>query len=217
MIHTLREFYGPQPTPPSDWFQFLVWEILSDQSLPARRDLAWQALRRIPALTPDAMFRAPAKELLDAVGIVGPHREEKVERIRAVVGEFKRHRDWFSGEALSRGGPLRAARAMRSLDHVSRAAKARAILFVLGRAVLPVDHDINRVVGRLMGAPHNRRRSLTRRWLAERLVANVATYREAIIYLRHHAHHTCIAIAPHCGVCPLRRECRSVQGGHAPS
>jgi endonuclease III len=106
---------------------------------------------------------------------------------------------------------------MRHLEHVSRAAKARAILFVLGRAVLPVDHDINRVVGRLMGAPHQRRRSLTRQWLTERLAADVSAYREAIIYLRHHALHTCIAIGPHCGVCPLRHQCRSVQGGHAPA
>ena len=209
MIQTLHEFYGLQPTPPADLFQFFVWEILSENALPARRDLAWQALRRIPALTPDAMFRAPAKELLDAIGIAGPHREDKLERIRAVVGEFKRHRDELSVEALSRAGLLRAARALRRLENVSPAARARAILFVLGRAVIPIDDEINRVVGRLVGMPGNDRRPAARRWLAARLRPDVSSYRDAIIYLRHHAQHTCIKVAPHCGVCPLRRDCAS--------
>jgi endonuclease III len=216
VIHTLREFYGLQPTPPADWFQFLIWEILSEQSLPARRDLAWQALRRIPALTPDAIFRAPPKELLDAVGLAGPHREEKVERIRALVGAFKRHRDLFV-QVASGSGVLQAARAMRRLEQVSPSVRARAILFVVGRAVLPLDQDVARVVSRLMGAPHNRRRALARRWLSERLDPGVTSYRDAIVYLRHHAHQSCTAVAPHCAVCPLRHDCGSVQRGHAPS
>ena len=40
----------------------------------SRRDLAWTALRKIPALTPDAMFLAPVKELGDAVGLTGVAR-----------------------------------------------------------------------------------------------------------------------------------------------
>ena len=61
-------------------FQFFLWEILSRDALPARRDLAWQALRRIPALTPDAVSRAASKELLDAVALAGPHRDERSSR-----------------------------------------------------------------------------------------------------------------------------------------
>src|SRR5688572_4204378 len=92
-VHALRTFYGRLPAPPEDLFQFFVWEILSATSLPARRDHAWNALKKIPALTPDAMFRAPAKALLDAVALGGPHREHKVEQLRATVDVFKRHRE----------------------------------------------------------------------------------------------------------------------------
>jgi endonuclease III len=211
VIDTLRAFYGLQPAPPSDLFQFVVWEVLSEHALPARRDLAWQALRRIPALTPDAVFRAPAKELLDAVGIAGPHRDEKVERIRAIVGEFKRHRDVLSAEALTHGGVLAAGRALRRLTSVSRDTRARAMLFAAGRLVLPVDDDVSRVVSRLMGEPDNRRRPHARRWLAARISADASSYRDAIVYLRHHASHTCLKVGPHCAVCPLRTQCRSVQ------
>ena len=211
MIAALREFYGLQQTPPTDLFQFIVWEILSEHALPARRDLAWQALRRLPALTPDAMFRTRTRDLADAIGIAGPNREDKVERLRAVTGEFKRHRDQLSIESLSRSNPVAVGRALRRLEHVPAATRARAVLFAVGRAVLPVDEDLNRVVSRLMGLHDNRRRPLARRWLASRLPPDLTSYRDAITYLRHHAAHTCIKVAPHCGVCPLAGQCASVQ------
>jgi endonuclease-3 len=207
VIHGLREFYGLQATPPADLFQFLVWEILSDQALPARRDLAWQALKRLPALTPDAMFRAPAKALLEAVGLAGPHREEKVERLRLTVGQFKRHREELDVETLRRGSALGAGRALGRLTHVHPSVRARAHLFTLDAQLLPIDHDINRVISRLMGMPHNRNRGKARRWLCARLAPDVTAFREAVVYLRHHALHTCLRVGPHCAVCPLRDQC----------
>ena len=215
MIQTLRDFYGLQPTPPADLFQFFVWEVLSEHALPARRDLAWHALRRLPALTPDAMFRAPTKDLLDAIGTAGPHREEKLERIRAIVGEFKRHRDLLSAEALARMSVLAVARTLRRLEQAPVAMRERALLFALGRRVLPMDEEISRVVGRLMGDPHNRRHQPARRWLTARVPQDIAAYRDAVLYLRHHAQHTCLKVGPHCGVCPLRGSCASVQRSDA--
>jgi endonuclease III len=207
VIHALREFYGRQATPPADLFQFLVWEILSEHALPARRDLAWQALKRIPALTPDAMFRAPAKALAEAVGLAGPHREEKVERLQATVGEFRRHRAELDLDPLGRGSWFSAARALGRISHIHPAVRARACLFAFNAQVLPIDHDINRVANRLMGVPHNYNRPRARRWLAGQLAPDVQAYREAVVYLRHHAQHTCLKVAPHCGVCPLRHRC----------
>jgi hypothetical protein len=32
-----------------------------------------------------------------------------------------------------------------------------------------------------------------------------------VVYLRHHASQTCLKVAPHCGVCPLRSQCLSVE------
>lgn len=215
MIAALRQFYGLQPTPPADLFQFLVWEILSEHALPARRDLAWQALRRIPALTPDAVFRTPQKDLLEVVGTAGPHRDEKVERIRAVVGEFRRHRERLHAEALAGAPLITVGRVLRRLDSVPPAMRDRAILFAVGRPVLPIDDEVHRVVSRLRGEPHNRRRSRTRRWLKQHVPSDISAYREAIVYLRHHALHTCVKVGPHCTVCPLRLECGSVQGGDA--
>jgi endonuclease III len=222
-IDSLRTFYGLLSAPPEDLFQFFVWEILSESSLPARRDLAWHALKRIPALTPDAMFRAPAKALLESVALGGAHRDEKVERLRATVDIFKRHRERLHADALRHAGLLSGMRALQTLTHVDRAVRARAWLFAVGIPVLPVDEDVGRVVTRLMGATHarsatarrartrdlNQSRSIARRWLGARLPREISAYRDAIVYLQHHAQHTCLTVAPHCRVCPLRGDCPS--------
>lgn len=215
MIRALREFYGLQPAPPSELFQFCVWEILSEGALPARRDLAWQALKRIPALTPDAMFRVPAKELLDAIGMAGPRREEKLDRIRDTVGEFRRQRELLGSERLRGAAPLAAARALRRLPHLSRDRRARAHLFVLDAHVLPFDEAMRRVVSRLIDDGTSMTRPAARAWLLQQLAGEAADVRDAVLYLRHHAQQTCVTVAPHCGVCPLRSTCgfarRSVQ------
>jgi endonuclease III len=86
--------------------------------------------------------------------------------------------------------------------------------------VLPVDDDVSRVVMRLMGLPNERHRAGAKRLLAAGLPKNLNVYREANLYLRHHAQHSCLVVAPHCTVCPLRPECRaadSIQRRHAPA
>jgi hypothetical protein len=55
LLDRLRTFYGALPSPPSDPFALYVWEVLSVGTTPARRDAAFNALRRVPALTPDAV------------------------------------------------------------------------------------------------------------------------------------------------------------------
>ena len=228
LVPKLREFYGLLPPPPTDPFQFFVWEILSADALPARRDLAWQALRRMPALTPDAMFRAPQKALLDVVALIGPEREERIERLRATTAEFKRHRDALDDDVLRSGGVMKAARAFRRLTRLPREVLDRALLYVAGCPVLPLDDAIARVVARiegmaipvrqgaegftlkraLWGAELRQQRRRARKLLASALPRDVSAYRDAVLYLRHHAQHTCLAVAPHCGVCPLAASCK---------
>jgi hypothetical protein len=231
-VGALREFYGLVPQPPADPFQFFLWEILSVDALPARRDLAWQALRRIPALTPDSVFRTPMKTLHEAVGLVGPHRDERIEGIRATTGEFKRHRDLFDADAMAAAGVRSAARTLRRLSHLPVDMRDRALLYAGGYAVLPLDDGAARVVARLegtaipiregaegfllkralWGGELRRQRRRARRALAAALPRDVNTYREVVLYLRHHAQHTCIAVGPHCGVCPLAKECAFAKG-----
>ena len=226
-VRALREFYGLLPHPPADPFQFFLWEILSAHALPARRDLAWQALRRVPALTPDAVFRVPGKTLQELVGIAGPNRDERVELIRATVGEFKRHRGDFDAEAFARVGLRVAARSLRRLAHLPEDMRERGLLFAGNYRVLPVDDPTARVVARLEGTAiavrdgaegftlkralwsgeRRKQRRRARRTLAGRLPPDPLAYRETLLYVRHHALQTCLPVGPHCGVCPLAPNC----------
>ena len=65
----LERFYGVISAPPRDPFILFVWEVLSVQAIPRKREAALTALKRIPALTPDAMWKAPPAKLEAAVAL----------------------------------------------------------------------------------------------------------------------------------------------------
>src|SRR6266568_1691674 len=90
LITALQNFYGALPTPPRDPFTLFVWEVLSVHSTPRKRDAALAALKRIRALTPDAMWRAPQKKLGDSVALTGPYLENRLRALRIGVDLFRR-------------------------------------------------------------------------------------------------------------------------------
>ena len=106
LIEALHPFYGGLPMPPRDPFTLFVWEVLSVHSTPRRRETALAALKRIPALTPDAMWRAPQKKLEASVKLAGPYTENRLTALRTGVDLFRRSPNL---PAVIRG-PLTAAR-----------------------------------------------------------------------------------------------------------
>src|SRR6476620_12078181 len=85
MIESLQKFYGALPRPPRDPFTLFVWEVLSVHSTPRKRDAAVAALKRIRALTPDAMWRAPQKKLEESVKLAGPYSDNRLQALRTGV------------------------------------------------------------------------------------------------------------------------------------
>jgi endonuclease III-like uncharacterized protein len=152
------------------------------------------------------MFRATPKKLVDAIGLAGPHKEERLEKLRAVIGELRRHREFENQVEPPRGRLLGAARTLARMPHLDRAARHRALLFVGKFRVLPVDEGIARVAFRL-GLVREGTVRAARRALAGALAPDIDAYREATLYLGHHATHACVAQAPHCHVCPLNAGC----------
>jgi endonuclease III len=223
IVAALREFYGPLTMPPADLFQFFIWQTLADGVLPARRDLAWNALKRIPALTPDAMFRVPAKDLAKAVELTGSHDPARTDALRQTVAIFRSHREQLSNPSGQPVGPIEARRRLRALGHIDADIRRQSLLFSSGFVLLPIDQATTRVIDRLSGRRPVRAQTATgpreltaarrhaRRWLRERLPADLDSYRTAALYFAHHARHTCTAVAPHCGICPLREGCPSAE------
>lgn len=208
VIDALRRFYGALAAPPSDPFTLFVWEVLSVHSTPRKRDAALAALKRIPALTPDAMWRAPQKKLEESVKLAGPYAENRLAALRTGVDVFRRN----PHIATLIRGPLPAARrAIKPLPQLGDTGAHRMLLFTAEQVILPVDARVSRVARRLgYGEPHDEFRRQARSVqdaLVRELAPTADAYRRAFLYLSHHGAATCTEADPHCPVCPLVDQC----------
>ena len=235
-VGRLRAFYGHLAQPPPDPFALYLWEVLSFRALPSRRDAAFSALKRIPALTPDSVWRAPRAKVEFAIGLSGTLVEQRVAAVLRAAEQFRRHpelRNSLSGPILS------ARRALRDLSPIGEGWASRMLFWLQDRQWCPIDGGVTRVLVRLglvlppvgpttpTGATPRSGTALTRpiptettpadtmsRRIARasaRLIAQscpgVERLREAFLYLEHHASACCVAIDPHCSACPLRDAC----------
>jgi endonuclease-3 len=208
LVGALQTFYGALPKPPRDPFRLFVWEVLSAHSTPRKRDAALTALKRIPALTPDSMWRAPQKKLEESVKLAGPYSENRLQALRTGVDVFRRTPKL---PAIIRGALLTARRALKPLPQLGESGAHRMLLFAADHAVMPADARVTRVGRRLgYGEAHTEFRKQSRSVqdaLARELPSSVESYRRAFLYLSHHGAATCTEADPHCMVCPLLEGC----------
>jgi endonuclease-3 len=208
ILNALKSFYGALPAPPRDPFRLFVWEVLSVHSTPRKRDAALLALKRIPALTPDAMWRAPQKTLEQSMALAGPYTENRLRALRTGVDLFRRS----PGLTAVIRGPLPAARrALKPFPQLGETGAHRMLLFAADHAILPVDARVCRVGRRLgYGEPAGDFKKQARSVqdaLARELPVSVDAYRRAFLYLSHHGGATCTESDPHCAICPLLKDC----------
>jgi endonuclease III len=208
LVGALQTFYGALPKPPRDPFRLFVWEVLSAHSTPRKRDAALAALKRIPALTPDSMWRAPQKKLEESVKLAGPYSENRLQALRTGVDVFRRTPKL---PAIIRGALLTARRALKPLPQLGESGAHRMLLFAADHAMMPADARVTRVGRRLgYGEAHTEFRKQSRSVqdaLARELPSSVESYRRAFLYLSHHGAATCTEADPHCVVCPLLEGC----------
>jgi endonuclease III len=212
LLNALQKFYGLLPSPPHDPFTLFVWEVLSVHSTPLKRDAAMAALKRIPALTPDAMWRAPQKKLEQSVTLAGPYAENRLRALRSGVELFRRSPEL---PATIRGPLAPARRALKPFPQLGETGAHRMLLFAADQVILPVDSRINRVGQRLGygdGAGDFKKQSRSvQAALTRELTASADVYRHAFLYLSHHGGATCTEADPHCAICPLLKECQEGQ------
>jgi endonuclease III len=208
LIDSLQRFYGALPSPPRDPFGLFVWEVLSVHSTPRKRDAAFGALRRIRALTPDAMARAPKKKLEQSVALAGSYAEQRLGALRTGVDRFRRS----PGLPQVIRGPLPAARrSLKGLPQMGEGGASRMLLFAADHPLLPVDATVGRVARRLgYGRQHTDATKMARsvrEAVARELRHDAGTFRRAFLYLSNHGSATCTEREPHCTVCPLLADC----------
>ena len=204
----LQKFYGALPTPPRDPFILFVWEVLSVHSTPRKRDAALAALKRIRALTPDAMWRAPKKKIEECVAVAGPYLDQRLERLRAGVELFRKTP---ALNAIIRGPLPAARRALKPFPTLGEGGASRMLLFAADHPVLPVDARVSRVARRLGYGEEltdfKKTAKSVQAAVAPELPQELDAYRRAYILLSHHGAATCTEADPHCGICPLVADC----------
>src|SRR5476649_1142496 len=188
----LQTFYGALPQLPRDPFILFVWEVLSVHSTPRKRDLALAALKRIRALTPDSMWRAPKKKLEESVALVGPYAEQRLEALRTGVDLFRRSPNL---PKVIRGPLAPARRALKPFPQLGESGAHRMLLFAADHAILPVDARVSRVGRRLgYGTPSEQFRKSARsvqQAITAELAPTADAFRRAFLYLSHHGAATC--------------------------
>jgi endonuclease III len=209
IVALLERFYGPLPSPPHDLFRLFVWETLSAQTTASRRDASYGAFQRLPALTPDAMWRMPRGKLEAAVALCGGYQEQRLRVLRGAIEVFRR--------TLRLGESLRprlgvARRALAALPPLGEGSVHRMLLFAGDYAIVPVDRDVARFAARMALAPQPSARPLrvVRRALERTVPRDAALCQRIALYVRHHATQTCTE-DPHCTVCPLAVQCPSAR------
>jgi endonuclease III len=211
-VDALERFYGVLPPPPRDAFALYVWEVMGAFTIPLKRDAALAALKRIPALTPDSVWKAPRAKIEAALALAGPRREERTRALMTGVELFRRHTD--VAERLRRS-LVAGRRALRLLPYLGEAGRHRMLLFAGGYAIVPLDPAVARVVVRLGIAPPCARPRRALRGVHQVMTgefgADAAAIRRATLYLDHHAMVTCGEREVHCQVCPLHDDCREGQ------
>jgi endonuclease III len=195
LLERLERFYGLLPQPPHDPFALYVWEVLSVHTTPPRRDAAFNALRRIPALTPDSMGRVARGKLEAAVALAGPYREERLRALTAGVDVFRRHRDLR--EKLRAPLP-RANEALSLLPHLTTVSGQWMLLLAGDQPILPADPQLSRVVSRLGYEIDS---------AAAEIGEVLSALQRAAQYLAHHGRATCLDAEPICHICPLKPDC----------
>jgi len=194
LVGELREFYGLLPAPPSDAFMVFVWEVLSFQAPPIKRDAAYGALKRNPSLTPDSMSKVAPKKLAESVRLTGSYFEQRLRALRTGIIAFQR--DPNLSHTIK--GPVpEAQEALSKLPQMADGGADRMLLFAGDHKVLPMDTGVWRLVRRLGydDVPDTE------------LPDDIDAWKRTSVYLTHHAAVTCDDKEPHCHVCPLKSDC----------
>jgi endonuclease-3 len=177
----------------------LILTVLSQNTNDRNRDVAWGRLReRFPSWP--AVRDAPVAEVEEAIrpGGLAPTKAVRINRILEAIGEDDLC--WLED------APLEEARDyLCDLPGVGRKTAACVLLFAFGRPEVPVDTHVYRVASRL-GLFRPRASFDEAHDEMLRLVDPDDAYEIHVLLIRH-GRRTCVARAPRCPECPLRRMC----------
>src|SRR5262249_26564488 len=209
-IERLEAYYGvPEPPEVTDPWEMILWENIAYLADDERRREAMMMLRAQAGAAPEEILAAPADRLL-AVGRHGILAENTVAKIRRaaeiVVSEF----DGDLRQALA-GPTAQARKALKRFPAIGDPGAEKILLFGRALPVLALESNGLRVLVRLGFGEETPNYSTTYRLVQQAIKGEVLKEYPWLIkahqLLRRHGQQICRRSKPHCGECPLRRDC----------
>lgn len=210
-VHTIYEAladrYGhPQATHPSGKpIDVLVETILSQHTSDKNSHRAYLQLRRTFPRWADLLTADP-REIERAIQSGGLAKQKSV-RIQRVLRIIAEREGRISLACLRRLSDQDAYNYLTSLPGIGDKTACCVLLFALGRAVMPVDTHIHRIIKRLGWIAPSASPEAARQVLERTLPADILYHMHVLLIA--HGRQTCQAQRPRCRECPIRLRCPS--------
>ena len=210
VLDALRRLYGKPAAPPlTDPFELILYENVAYLADDARREEAFQLLKKRVGLSPEKILAAPRAVLHEIAnkGIVSARTVEKLRAIAMIALEE------FGGNLseIVRGSPTDAKKALKKFPSIGDPGAEKVLLFSGSLPVLALDSNALRVLLRLGFGKEDKSYARQYRSAQEavdsQLKRDCAWLIEAYQLLRRHGQELCRRSRPRCEVCPLRPDC----------
>ncbi len=207
----LAAHYGhPAATHPSGQpMNVLVETILSQHTSDRNSHRAFVQLRKqFPSW--QQVIDAPTKAVEDAIRSGGLAKQKSV-RIQQVLREIRDREGRISLARLRGLDTAEIYEYLTSLPGIGDKTACCVLLFAWGRAVMPVDTHVHRIIKRLGWISANAPPEAARAVVEARLPAESLYHMHVLLIA--HGRETCKAQSPLCGTCPIQKHCPSARLG----
>ena len=187
----------------------LVETILSQHTSDKNSHRAFVQLRKqFPSW--QQVLDAPTKAVEEAIRS-GGLAKQKSARIQQVLREIRAREGRISLARLRRLDTKEIYDYLTALPGIGDKTACCVLLFAWGRAVMPVDTHIHRIIKRLGWIPQQAPPEAARAAVESRLPMESLYHMHVLLIA--HGRETCKAQRPQCGICPIRRHCPSSRMG----
>jgi endonuclease III len=219
IVAELEGVYGRVRQPPqTDWFELVLLENVAYLVDDARRQKAFENLRREIGTAPEAILRADVVTIAAAIADGGMKPMMRAEKLR-VCAEIALGIGVSELDLAVRVDPPRAKQLLRQFPSVGEPCADKILLFCGGVASVAPDSNALRVLIRLGFVEEQNDYRRTYRAAAAAIreeIRNLTDARSAHVLLRRHGQEVCKRSSPRCDVCAVRAECawyRNVSSG----
>jgi endonuclease III len=216
VVEDLADLYGKQNAPKvaGPW-EMILWENVAYLADDARRQQAFQALKKRVGIEPTTILSASAEALLEVTrhGIMAEQFAEKLRKCALIA------LDNFDGDlrpVLKLPLP-KAKKELQKFPGIGEPGAEKILLFTRTFPVLALESNGLRVLLRLGFGEDKKSYSTTYRLVqktaAEGLDKDYPWLSQAHLLLRRHGQELCKRTDPLCDNCPLAADCEYFQGG----